>query len=67
MNALKKAKNIQELWIYKSLNFERLQGTETFSVRVDIHWRLEMKIGWTDKDCTIGIIGLTDLTNHYRR
>ena len=64
---LEQAERIQNLWNYKSLNFEGLQGTDRFSVRVDIRWRLEMKIEWTDKDCTIGIIGLTDLTNHYRR
>ena len=64
---LKNAERIQDVWKRKSLNFERMVGIKNgYSVRVNITWRLEMKIEWTDKDCTIGIIGLTDLTHHYK-
>ena len=62
---LMNARNIQQIWSLRSLHFEKLTNTDRYSVRLDIRWRLEMKIDWTDKDCTVGIIGLTDLTKHY--
>ena len=59
------ADNIQDIWQNNGLRFEHLVNTDKYSLRLDIRWRLEMKIDWTNKDCTIGIIGLTDLTKHY--
>ena len=59
------AETIQDIWKIGSLHFEKLVGIDRYSVRLDIRWRLEMKIDWTDKNCTVGIIGLTDLTKHY--
>lgn len=59
------AKSIQDIWQIGSLHFEKLANTDKYSIRLDIRWRLEMKIDWTDENCTVGIIGLTDLTKHY--
>ena len=65
VEVLSEAENIQSVWKNKGLRFEHLTNTDKYSMRLDIRWRLEMKIEWTNEDCTIGIIGLTDLTKHY--
>ena len=65
VKTLIKADCIQELWGNKGLHFEHLTNTDVYSVRLNIVWRLEMNIKWTNDDCTVGIIGLTDLSHHY--
>ncbi len=65
VDTLMNADCVQKLWKNKGLHFEHLSNTNRYSVRLDIRWRLEMEIDWTDKNCTVGIIGLTDLTKHY--
>ena len=57
---------IQDIWRYPGYNFERLQGVNQYSMRLDRTWRLIMEIDWTNDEKTIGIIGLEDLTHHYQ-
>ncbi|MBQ3923330.1 MAG: type II toxin-antitoxin system RelE/ParE family toxin [Spirochaetales bacterium] len=62
---LQSSPSIGDIWKQRSLRFERLQGTERYSVRLNIVWRLEMIIEWTDNNCSVGIIGITELSRHY--
>lgn len=63
---LESAKNIYDLWNLPSLKFEKLQGyANRFSARLNKQYRLEMTIKWTNKELTVGIIGLEDISNHY--
>ena len=56
---------IQDVWKFPSYNFEHLEGNKRYSMRMDRTWLLEMEIEWTNDECSIGIIGLYDLTKHY--
>jgi proteic killer suppression protein len=58
------SETIQDLWLFPAYKFESL-GKSRYSLRLTIVWRLEMNITWTNSDCTIGIIGLEDLSYHY--
>lgn len=57
---------IQDIWKYPGYNFEKLQGTNQYSMRLGRTWRLIMEIDWANDEKTIGIIGLEDLTYHYQ-
>lgn len=59
------AMTIYDLWNDASLHFEKLKNSELYSMRLNIKYRLEMTIEWENEQCTIGIFGLTDITNHY--
>ena len=65
VDLLSAATVIQDVWSFPSYNFEHLEGKKSYSMRMDRTWRLEMEIEWTNNECTIGIIGLYDLTKHY--
>ncbi len=66
VEVLKAAKVIQDIWSFPAYKFERLQGhSNRYSMRLDRTWRLEMSILWDDETCTVGIIGLEDLSAHY--
>ncbi|MDD7699748.1 MAG: type II toxin-antitoxin system RelE/ParE family toxin, partial [Spirochaetia bacterium] len=62
VDVLSAATVIQDVWKFPSYRFEHLQGNNRYSMRMDRTWRLEMEIEWTNNECTIGIIGLYDLT-----
>ena len=36
-----------------------------YSAKLNKKYRLEMTIRWINDKCTIGIIGLEDISNHY--
>lgn len=57
---------IQDIWKYPGYNFEKLEGTNQYSIRLGRIWRLIMEIDWTNEEKTVGIIGLEDLTHHYQ-
>lgn len=63
---LQQIKVIQDIWRYPGYNFEKLKGTNQYSIRLGRTWRLIMEIDWTKEEKTIGIIGLEDLTHHYQ-
>ena len=60
------AYDIYDLWNDKSLHFEKLTNTELYSIRLKKKYRLEMTVDWQNESCTIGIFGLTDISNHYQ-
>lgn len=57
---------IQDIWKYPGYNFEKLNGTNQYSIRLGRTWRLIIEINWTNEEKTVGIIGLEDLTHHYQ-
>ena len=64
---LEDAETIYDIWNDKSLNFEKLKGTEnSYSMRLNVRYRLEMDIDWINQECTIGIVEVTDISNHYK-
>ena len=63
---LQQLKVIQDIWKYPGYNFEKLEGTNQYSMRLDRTWRLIMEIDWTNEEKTVGIIGLEDLSHHYQ-
>lgn len=65
VNFLKAADSTMDLWARPGLNFERLTGTNLYSVRVDRHYRLEFTMDWTNPEQTIGIVGIRELSSHY--
>ena len=65
VDVLSAATVIQDVWNFPAYHFEHLEGNKGYSMRMDRTCRLEMEIEWTNEDCSIGIIGLYDLTKHY--
>lgn len=57
---------IQDIWKYPGYNFEKLNGTNQYSIRLGRTWRLIIEINWTNEEKIVGIIGLEDLTHHYQ-
>ena len=62
---LEAAETIHDLQKCTSLHFEKLQGQNTYSVRVDKQWRLEFTVDWKDEAKTCGDIWITELSNHF--
>ena len=66
MQVLADAETIYDIWKDKSLNFEKLNGTCSYSMRLNNKYRLEMDIDWINQECTIGIVEVTEISNHYK-
>ena len=63
---LEAANTIHDLWITRSMHFEKLKGfSNRYSIRLTIQWRLEIEIEWLNEEKTIGEICVLDLTKHY--
>ena len=65
VQSLEAATSIYDFWKNPALNFERLEGADTCSVRVDGSWRMEFTVAWEDDPPTKGAITVTELSNHY--
>ena len=69
VRALVKAVCTEDLYLIKSLNYERLKGDKKglSSVRINIQYRLEFReIQNPNNTLEIEICSLTDITNHYK-
>jgi len=66
VDVLVQSKIITDIWQLPAYRFERLKGfSNRYSMRLNLKWRLEMEIEWKDDTCTVGIIGIDDLSPHY--
>lgn len=66
VEVLKSSSSIQEIWKFPAYKFEKLQGNERYSMRMNIVWRLELTVKWIDETkVQVEIINLEDLTKHY--
>lgn len=67
MAAIDAATDIHDFQQRPSLNFERMQGTESrFSLRINRKYRLEVEIDWENEEKTIGILGIDEISTHYQ-
>ncbi|MDR2888096.1 MAG: type II toxin-antitoxin system RelE/ParE family toxin [Bacteroidales bacterium] len=69
VRALVKAKRIEDLYLIKSLNYEKLKGGKKglSSVRINDLYRLEFReILNPNYTIEVELCSLTDITNHYR-
>ena len=59
---LKNTDSINQIRLFRGLNFEALKGEYKgfYSVRVDLHYRLVIRIEISD------VLTIEDLTNHYQ-
>ena len=64
IDTLKGATRIEDLFVFNSLNFEALENGY-FSIRIDIHYRLEFKVRTEGSERVLSICTITDITNHY--
>ena len=66
VEVLKTSSSIQEIWKFPAYKFEKLQGNDRYSMRMNIVWRLELTVKWIDeKKVHVEIINLEDLTKNY--
>lgn len=66
IDTLMGASRIEDLFVFNSLNFEALGGTDYFSIRIDYHYRLEFRIRKEGAEAIITVCIITDITNHYQ-
>ncbi len=59
------ANNIYDLRHPPSNKFEKLQGNDLYSIRVQDKYRLEFRIDFEDESQTQGKVTITNLSNHY--
>ena len=56
---------IEELFTLNSLNFEALESSGNYSIRIDYHYRLEFQVSNSETEPIITICLIMDITNHY--
>lgn len=67
VEVIQAAKDIYDFWNEPSLNFEKLRGMEKrYSLRLNRKYRLEVEIEWENEEQTVGIVGIDEISNHYR-
>jgi proteic killer suppression protein len=69
VRVLKRAMRMEDLFLIKSLNYEKLKGDKKglSSIRINDQYRLEFyEIVKPDNILEIEICSLTDITNHYK-
>lgn len=65
---LANAERIEDLYVFKSLNYEVLAGDKKgiSSVRCGRQYRLEFIVNDNSEDTTIKVCHLLDISNHYK-
>ena len=66
IDTLMGATRVEDLFVFNSLNFEALNGKDSFSIRIDYHYRLEFKIKKEGNETVVTICTVLDITNHYK-
>lgn len=70
IDKLRTVKCIEDLFVFKSLHYERLKGDkkDLESVRVNDKYRIEFRsrIEGTEPDEVVTICSIEELTNHYQ-
>jgi plasmid maintenance system killer protein len=59
------AESTSDLAADKGLRFKKLANADTYSMRLNDKYRLEMSLKWEDENHTVGQFLLFDITNHY--
>ena len=67
VEALSAADTIRDIWNYPAFNFEKLQGTHNrFSMRLNIKYRLELRIEFYDATLSDGDVFIEEISKHYQ-
>lgn len=66
IDTLMGATRIEDLFVFNSSNFEALSGKDSFSIRIDYHYRLEFKVKQEGNETVLTICTVLDITNHYQ-
>jgi len=56
----------EDLFVFQSLHFEALQGTDLYSIRVDLKYRLLFSLTEIGAQETLTICNIEEITNHYQ-
>lgn len=66
VDVLQSSTCIQDLWNFPGYKFEKLEGSERYSMRMNQQWRLELTITWVDgTKVNVDVVNLIDLSKHY--
>ena len=66
IDTLASVTRIEELFTLNSLNFETLEASGNYSIRIDYHYRLEFQVSNSESEPIVTICLITDITNHYQ-
>lgn len=68
IETLKKAKRVEELFLFNSLNYEVLKGDKDgiSSIRVNDKYRIEFTVSNNDAETIVYICNILELSNHYK-
>mgnify|MGYP003409806635 FL=1 len=57
---------IQDVWNFPGYKIEKLANSERYSMRMNVQWRLELTITWTDENkVSVDVVNLVELSKHY--
>ena len=65
--AIEAAVTIYDFWQSPALNFEKLEGNNLFSMRINNQWRMELSIEFIDLERTFGKVCIEKISNHYKK
>lgn len=68
IETLKKAKRVEDLFVFNSLNYEVLKGDKDgiSSIRVNDKYRIEFTVSNNDAETIVYICNILELSNHYK-
>ena len=68
IETIKKAKRVEELFLFNSLNYEVLKGDKDgiSSIRVNDKYRIEFTVSNNDAETIVYICNILELSNHYK-
>lgn len=68
IDMLKRAKRVEELFVFNSLNYEVLKGDKDgiSSIRVNDKYRIEFTVSNNDAETIVYICNILELSNHYK-
>jgi len=66
IDTLMAATRKEDLFVFRSLNFEALQGSNEFSIRIDKKYRLIFELNEIDSEPVLTICNVKEISNHYQ-
>mgnify|MGYP003592523226 CR=1 FL=1 len=66
VDVLESSTSVQDIWRFPAYRFEKLNGNDRYSMRLNRVWRLELTVQWgNNSKVTVTVICIVDLTHHY--
>ncbi len=68
IDMLRRAKRIEDLFFFHSLNYEALNGNKAgiSSIRVNDKYRIEFTVKQSNQEPIVSICNILELSNHYK-